>query len=60
MMKALVTFAIYVTPFLVLGVVGRCYLRKRMEDVDLSNVREQAGAQNRKRRVSFFGSLRDD
>lgn len=59
-MRALVTFAIYVTPFLVLGVVGRRYLKKRLEDVDLSNVREQAGAQNRKRRVSFFGSLRDD
>ena len=31
----------------------------RMEDADISNVRQQAGAASRKRRVSFFGSIRD-
>jgi hypothetical protein len=58
-MKALGVFVLYLTPFIVIGIVGKRLLRKQMEDVDISNVREQAGAQNRKRRVSFFGSIRD-
>lgn len=58
-MKAFVVLVIYVTPFLILGAVARRFLRKRMEDADISNVREQAGAENRKRRISFFGSIRD-
>lgn len=58
-MKALITLAIYFLPFIVIGVVGSRYLRKRMEDVDITNVREQAGAQNKPRRVSFFGKIRD-
>ena len=58
-MKALITLAIYFIPFIVIGVVGSRYLRKRMEDVDITNVREQAGAQNKPRRVSFFGKIRD-
>ena len=58
-MKALGVFVLYLTPFIVIGIVGKRLLKKRMEDVDISNVREQAGAQNRKRRVSFFGSIRD-
>jgi hypothetical protein len=58
-MKALAVLFVYVTPFLVLGVLTRRVVKKRMEDVDISNVRLQAGAANRKRRVSFFGSIRD-
>jgi hypothetical protein len=58
-MKALETLAIYVVPFLVLSFLARRYLARRMEDVDISNVREQAGAQNRPKRVSFFGRIRD-
>ena len=58
-MKALFVLAVYVTPFVILGIVARRLMRKRIEDADLSNVRGQAGAQNRKRRVSFFGSIRD-
>lgn len=59
MMRALFVLAIYVTPFLIIGIVARRFMKRRMEDADISNVREQAGAQNRKRRISFFGSIRD-
>lgn len=59
-MKALITLAIYVAPFVVIGIVGSRYLKKRMEDVDMNNVRKQAGAEDRPRRVSFFGRMRDD
>ena len=57
-MKALAVLLIYVTPFVVLSIVARRFANKRIGDVDMSNVREQAGARNRKRRVSFFGSVR--
>ena len=58
-MKALSVLVLFLTPFIVIGVLGKRFLKKRMEDVDISNVREQAGTQNRKRRVSFFGRIRD-
>lgn len=58
-MKALAVLLIYVTPFLILGAITKRFMKKRMNDADISNVREQAGAQNRKRRISFFGSIRD-
>jgi hypothetical protein len=58
-MKALVDLAIYVVPFLIIGIVAKRFLAKRIEDVDISNVREQAGAKDRPRRVSFFGRIRD-
>ncbi|MBN9488716.1 MAG: hypothetical protein J0H44_15880 [Alphaproteobacteria bacterium] len=58
-MKALVVLAVYVTPFLIIGFVVKRFLAKRIEDVDISNVREQAGAKDRPRWVSFFGRIRD-
>ena len=58
-MRALLVFTAYVTPFVVLGIVARRLMRKRMDDADISNLREQAGATNRKRRISFWGSIRD-
>jgi hypothetical protein len=58
-MKALSVLVLFLTPFVVIGVLGKRFLKRRMEDVDISNVREQAGTQNRKRRVSFFGRIRD-
>lgn len=59
-MKALAVLAIYVTPFVVLGLVTRRLMRTRIDDADLSNVRAQAMSPNRKRRISFFGSIRDE
>lgn len=58
-MKALGVLVLFLTPFVVIGVLAKRFLNKRIEDVDISNVREQAGAQHRKRRISFFGSMRD-
>jgi hypothetical protein len=58
-MKAFVMLAIYVTPFLVIGFAAKRFLAKRAEDIDISNVREQAGAKDRPRRVSFLGRIRD-
>jgi hypothetical protein len=57
-MKALAVLLIYVTPFVILSIVARRFANKRIQDVDMPNVREQAGAKNRKRWVSFFGSIR--
>jgi hypothetical protein len=56
-MKALTVLLIYVTPFVVLGMVARRFSNRRIGDVDMSNVREQAGARHRKRRISFLGSI---
>jgi hypothetical protein len=56
-MKALAVLLIYVTPFVVLGIVARRFSNGRIGDVDMPNVRDQAGAKNRKRRVSFLGSV---
>ena len=58
-MKALAVLFIYVTPFVILGVLTKRFVQRQIEDVDISNVREQAGARHRKRRVSFWGSIRD-
>jgi len=46
-MKAFETFAIYVTPFLIIGAVVR-FLMKRYA-VDLSDVEKQAGLKPRRR-----------
>jgi hypothetical protein len=59
MMKMLVVLAIYVVPFLLLGFLIKRFLSRRIDDVDISNVRQQADAPNRPRRVSFFGRIRD-
>ncbi len=58
-MKALEVLSIYLVPFLVLSFVARHFLNKRVKDVDLPNVREQAGAPRRSNRVSFFGRMRE-
>jgi hypothetical protein len=58
-MKTLEVLAIYVVPFLVVAFWARRFLKKRIGDVDISNVREQAGASRNSPRVSFFGRLRD-
>jgi len=44
-MKALETLAIYLTPFLVLGVTAKLWLKRRA--VDLTEVRLQAGPNRR-------------
>jgi len=55
-MKALETFAIYVTPFLILGLVAKLLLQRYV--VDLTDVHEQAGPKRRPRKVFLLGSWR--
>jgi hypothetical protein len=52
-MKALETFAIYVTPFLILGLLTKLLLRRYV--VDLTDVQQQAGRKHRPRRVFLLG-----
>lgn len=57
-MKALETFAIYVTPFLILGVLAKLLLRRYA--VDLIDVQEQAGPKRRARKVFLLGGWRTE
>lgn len=57
-MRALGTFAIYVTPFLILGVLAKLLLRRNA--VDLIDVQEQAGPKRRARRVFLLGGWRTE
>ena len=55
-MKAIETFAIYVTPFLILGLVAKLLLQRYV--VDLADVQEQAGPNRRSRKVFLLGGWR--
>ena len=57
-MKALETFAIYVTPFLILGAVAKLLLKRYA--VDLTDVQAQAGPKRGPRRVFLLGSSRTE
>ena len=57
-MKALETFAIYVTPLVILGVVAKLLLRRHV--VDLADVQEQAGPKRKLRRVFLLGGWRTE
>jgi hypothetical protein len=57
-MKALGTFAIYVTPFLILGAVAKLLLKRYA--VDLTDVQAQAEPKRRPRRVFLLGSWRTE
>ena len=57
-MQALETFAIYVTPFLVLGLVAKLLLERYA--VDLTDVQAQAGSKRRPRKAFLLGSWRSE
>jgi hypothetical protein len=57
-MKAFETFAIYVTPFLILGLVAKLLLRRYV--VDLTDVQKQAGSKRRPRRAFLLGGWRTE
>ena len=57
-MKALETFAIYVTPFLILGLLAKLLLRRYA--VDLTDVQAQAEPKRGRRRVFLLGSWRTE
>jgi hypothetical protein len=53
-MKAIETLAIYLTPFLVLGMAAKLWPKQC--DVDLTDVHSQAGPNRRPRKVFLLGS----
>lgn len=55
-MRALGTLAIYVTPFLIIGIAVKILMKRR--SVDLSDVQEQAGPNRRARKVFLLGAWR--
>jgi hypothetical protein len=55
-MRALVVFAIYVTPFLIIGIAARLLMKRR--GVDLSDVQAQAGPNRKPRKVFLLGAWR--
>jgi hypothetical protein len=57
-MKAFETFAIYVIPFLILGLMVKLLLRRHV--VDLTDVQERAGPKRRPRKVFLLGSWRTE
>jgi hypothetical protein len=57
-MKALETLAIYLIPFLVLGVAARFWLKRRA--VDLTDVQQLAGTKRKPRRVFLLGGWRTE
>ena len=57
-MKALETLAIYLTPFLVLGMGAKLWLKRRA--VDLTDVQSQSGPNRRPRKVFLLGSWRTE
>jgi hypothetical protein len=57
-MEALETFAIYVTPFLILGAVAKLLLKRYA--VDLTDVQAQAGPKRRPRSVFLLGGWRSE
>jgi hypothetical protein len=57
-MPALETLAIYVTPFLVIGVAIKLLLTRY--SVDLSDVQEQAGPKRKPRKIFLLGGWRTE
>jgi hypothetical protein len=57
-MPALETLAIYLTPFLILGVVIKLLMKRY--SVDLADVQRQAGTQRRPRRIFLLGGWRTE
>ncbi|GLR83472.1 hypothetical protein [Bradyrhizobium iriomotense] len=57
-MKALETFAIYVTPFLILGALAKLMMKRYA--TDLTDVQSQAGQNRKARRVFLLGGWRTE
>ena len=57
-MRALEVFAIYVAPFLIIGIAVKLLMKRR--GVDLSDVQAQAGPKRRTRKVFLLGAWRHE
>ena len=57
-MRALEVFAIYVAPFLIVGIAVKLLMKRR--GVDLSDVQAQAGPKRRARKVFLLGAWRNE
>jgi hypothetical protein len=58
LMRALGTFVIYVTPFLIIGIAVRLLMKQR--GVDLSDIQAQARPNRRVRKVFLLGAWRNE
>jgi hypothetical protein len=58
LMRALVTSAIYVTPFLMIGFAVKLLMKRR--SIDLSDIQAQAGPRRRPRKVFLLGAWRKE
>jgi hypothetical protein len=57
-MRALETFVIYVTPFLIIGIAAKLLMKRR--GVDLSDVQAQAGPNRGARKAFLLGAWRNE
>lgn len=57
-MRAVETFVIYVTPFLIIGVAAKLLMKRK--GVDLSDVQAQAGPNRRARKMFLLGAWRNE
>ena len=57
-MRALATFAIYVTPFLIIGIAAKLLMKRW--GVDLSDVQAQAKPNRRARKLFLLGAWRKE
>ena len=57
-MWALETVAIYLTPFLIIGIAVRLLMKRY--GVDLADVQKQAGPKRKPRRVFLLGGWRNE
>jgi hypothetical protein len=57
-MGALETLAIYLVPFLVIGIIAKLLMKRKA--VDLDDVQAQAGPNRRKRKVFLLGGWRTE
>lgn len=57
-MSALTTLAIYLGPFIVLGIATKLLMKRRA--VDLGDVQSEAGSNRRPRKVFLLGAWRTE
>jgi hypothetical protein len=57
-MRALFTLAMFVAPFLIIGLVTKLLMKRKA--VDLSDVQAQAGPKGRPRKVFLLGAWREE
>jgi hypothetical protein len=57
-MRAFETFVIYITPFLIIGIAAKLFMKRK--GVDLSDVQAQARPNRRARKAFLLGGWRSE